>query len=261
MRNPASGYLINGATVDAVPAALYRAKANADARLLARSDWLVRDKRDGRYLACLSQAGRIRPLRKLPRARAADELWHELQSAQQHADTERPIDGLLQLLEALDLDPVRYSERTGLALVAEPYTLEFAGRDRYARPLWLEARTRLSWLRLRQAAGSDGIRLQAISGYRGHHYQLGIFQRKLARGQTLDQILAVNAAPGFSEHHSGRALDISCAGEPAAEESFEATPAFAWLSRHAGDFGFRLSFPRGNPNGIVYEPWHWYHAG
>ena len=63
--------------------------------------------------------------------------------------------------------------------------------------------------------------------------------------------------PGWSEHHSGRALDISAPGEPAAEESFEATPAFAWLTTNAGAHGFTMSYPRDNPHGIVHEPWHW----
>jgi len=110
------------------------------------------------------------------------------------------------------------------------------------------------------AALADGIMLDAISGYRSHAYQMGIFQRKLQRGLDIGQILAVNAAPGFSEHHSGAALDIGTPGEPPVEESFEQTPAFAWLCKYAARFGFSLSYPRGNPHGIVYEPWHWcYH--
>nr|CCP41086.1 D-alanyl-D-alanine carboxypeptidase [Xanthomonas translucens pv. translucens DSM 18974] len=104
--------------------------------------------------------------------------------------------------------------------------------------------------------------LEAISGYRSHDYQLGIFARKFARGQALQQILQVNAAPGYSEHHSGDALDIGTPGEPPAEESFERTAAFAWLRAHAAGFGYRMSYPRDNPHGIVYEPWHWrWHAG
>ena len=71
------------------------------------------------------------------------------------------------------------------------------------------------------------------------------------------EILQVNAAPGYSEHHGGEALDIGTPGEPPAEESFETTPAFAWLSQHAARHGFSLSYPRDNPHGIVYEPWHW----
>jgi hypothetical protein len=46
--------LINGRDFDAVPAALYRAKANARARQLAGSDWLIRDKSDGTHVAALT---------------------------------------------------------------------------------------------------------------------------------------------------------------------------------------------------------------
>ena len=75
------------------------------------------------------------------------------------------------------------------------------------------------------------------------------------------QILRVSAAPGYSEHHSGRALDITTPGYAALEEEFELSPAFAWLKKHAKTFRFRLSYPRRNTHGIAYEPWHWcWHA-
>ena len=112
--------------------------------------------------------------------------------------------------------------------------------------------------RMQAAALAEGIVLDAISGYRSHDYQLGIFERKLARGLDVAAILAVNAAPGFSEHHSGLALDIGTPDAAPAEEAFETTPAFAWLCKHAGDYGFVMSYPRDNPHGIIYEPWHWY---
>ena len=118
-----------------------------------------------------------------------------------------------------------------------------------------------AWNHLREAALRDGVVLEAISGYRSHDYQLGIFERKRARGLGVEDILTVNAAPGYSEHHGGDALDIGTPGEPAAEESFEATPAFAWLAAHAAEHGFAMSYPRDNPHGIVYEPWHWRFAG
>ena len=113
---------------------------------------------------------------------------------------------------------------------------------------------------MRLQAAREGIALDAISGFRSHAYQLGIFERKLARGLSVTEILKVNAAPGFSEHHSGHALDIGTPGDAPAEESFEATDAFAWLQVHGGH-GFHLSYPRDNPHGIVYEPWHWLEAG
>jgi len=54
----------------------------------------------------------------------------------------------------------------------------------------------------------------------------------------------VNAAPGYSEHHTGRAIDIGASGEPPLTETFEHTAAFRWLARRGGEFGFRLSYPR-----------------
>ena len=67
--------------------------------------------------------------------------------------------------------------------------------------------------------------------------------------------------PGQSDRPVVPTKSPNNAGEPAAEESFEATPAFAWLQARAGDFGFAMSYPRGNPHGIVYEPWHWRFEG
>ncbi|MEO8102521.1 MAG: D-alanyl-D-alanine carboxypeptidase family protein, partial [Betaproteobacteria bacterium] len=45
--------------------------------------------------------------------------------------------------------------------------------------------------------------------------------------------------------------------DPELEVEFENTAAFRWLTGHAAEFGFRLSYPRGNTAGYQYEPWHW----
>lgn len=248
--------LLNAASIEAIPASLARARGNATARQLAGAGWLVRRKADGRFLA-VRRGDTLHPLWRNALPRALDRELSELAANAAAGSTERPLDGLERRLAALGLVVDAYAGRTGLSLVAEPTSLAFAGYDRFRRPLWLADGAARAWLRMRRAAQQQDIALDAISGYRSHDYQLGIFRRKLARGQTLEQVLAVNAAPGFSEHHGGAALDIGTSGEPPAEESFEATPAFAWLMRHAGDFGFVLSYPRDNPHGIVYEPWHW----
>lgn len=251
-------HLVNSESVEAWPARLLRARANADARALAQSDWCLRRKRDGRFLATFDGRRLHALVPGLAREPGLGAVLRDLQGDGERAGVgfELPLDGLRDRLHRLGLDE-GYGGQTGLALVAEPGRLEFAGHDRYRRPLWLLAPAARAWRRMQAAAREDDIALEAISGYRSHDYQLGIFERKLARGLTVAQILAVNAAPGYSEHHGGRALDIGTPGEPAAEESFEATPAFAWLHRRAGEFRFALSYPRGNPHGIVYEPWHW----
>lgn len=274
--------LINAPEAELVPAVLLSARGNEHARRLARADWVVRRKRDGRYLATLAGVRGEWRLRRLPadgdtgaplrQAIAALGLSPPRRLPHGGAMTLRrriprrtstptlPLSDVRRALKTLGVDD-GYAARTGLPLVAEPHRLAFAGRDRYRRALWLVRDAARAWQRMRAAAQRDGIALEAISGYRSHAYQLGIFARKRARGIALADILAVNAAPGYSEHHAGRALDISAPAEPPAEESFERTAAFAWLREHAGDHGFRLSYPRGNPHGIAYEPWHWYWIG
>lgn len=255
--------LLNTPAIELWPAGLLRARASRDARALATGRWLLRRKLDGRFLAVESEAGLLPLLPRLSREPGLDAALDAIEHATTHRrpGLERvgalPLDNVAARLDALGLDADAYAARTGLALVPEPDRLAFAGRDRFARPLWLHADAARAWGHLRHAARRDGIALDAISGWRSHYYQLGIFERKRARGQAVDDILAVNAAPGFSEHHSGLALDIGTPGEPPAEETFEATPAFAWLQANAAAHGFTLSYPRGNPHGIVHEPWHW----
>lgn len=254
-------HLLNTPEIEAWPAHLVRARSNHVARILAGATHVLRRKSDGLFLAATADAGLV-PLAAAPRFQAP--LRHALErvrgeSRMPPGERDLPLARIAHRLALLGLDE-HYARRTGLALVPEPSSLQFAGYDRYRRPLWLRTSPARAWRSMREAAARDGIALDAISGYRSHDYQLGIFERKLARGQSVDEILAVNAAPGYSEHHSGRALDIGTPGEPPAEESFEATAAFAWLRENAGAYDFVMSYPRDNPYGIVYEPWHWYHA-
>ena len=258
--------LLNTPEIELWPAALLRARSNHDARALSRADRVLRRKRDGAYLAANLPEGLLPLVPNLRREPGLGDALDALETTALHARSglehvgELPLHRLHERLDALGIDEADYAARTGLDLVAEPDWLAFAGFDRYRRPLWLRFDAARHWLRMRDHAMHEGVVLEAISGYRSHDYQLGIFEQKLARGLSVDDILAVNAAPGFSEHHAGLALDLGAPDEPPAEESFERTAAFAWLRDHAGEHGFAMSYPRDNPHGIVYEPWHWRYA-
>jgi len=114
-----------------------------------------------------------------------------------------------------------------------------------------------AWVSLREAAHADGVVLAIVSAFRSVERQAEIVRTKLARGLSLEEILSVSAPPGYSEHHSGRAVDVTTEGVRPLELEFEGTDAFAWLSRRAERFGFVLSYPRQNRYGYLYEPWHW----
>ena len=113
-----------------------------------------------------------------------------------------------------------------------------------------------AWKAMKAAAAKAGIKLWLKSAFRSVSYQAGIIRGKIKEGKSIEQILAVSAPPGYSEHHTGLAVDIN-----SLEESFEHTDAYKWLTRYAGDFGFELSYPRNNPQGYNFEPWHWRFSG
>lgn len=112
------------------------------------------------------------------------------------------------------------------------------------------------------AAQSEGISIIVLSAFRTFETQSALFQKaeqKHGKGQGIRWL----APPGFSEHHTGYVFDLADKNktETDDEPSFEQTPAFRWLCEHAKDFGFELSFPKNNWQGVGYEPWHWRFVG
>jgi D-alanyl-D-alanine carboxypeptidase len=154
--------------------------------------------------------------------------------------------------------PVDYGVVRGLAQHPEAARLVAVGHaPDDGKLVRLAPRAAAAWREMRAAAARDGIVLLPLSGFRSVARQAVLIRKKLAAGESIEEILRLVAAPGYSEHHTGRALDIGSPDDIALDEEFARTAAFRWLRRHAGEFGFQLSFPRRNPHGIAYEPWHW----
>ena len=70
---------------------------------------------------------------------------------------------------------------------------------------------------------------------------------------------AVAAKPGYSEHHTGLAVDI-------VSDNLEVCTndnLWAWLAEHCADYGFILRYPEDKTHitGITYEPWHFRYVG
>jgi D-alanyl-D-alanine carboxypeptidase len=112
---------------------------------------------------------------------------------------------------------------------------------------------------MKAAALHDGETLYIVSAFRSVARQAEIVRGKLRSAASLEEILAVCAPPGYSEHHTGRAVDLSTLGVRPLDIEFADTSAFRWLRRNAARFAFELSYPRNNLYGYEYEPWHWCH--
>jgi zinc D-Ala-D-Ala carboxypeptidase len=161
-----------------------------------------------------------------------------------------------QTLAALGI-PATHGKKSGLRIFREAEELVSVGLDIYEREQKLTPRGAIAGRELKLAVERDGIALLLVSAFRSFDYQKQIIERKLATGIPMEQILRVSAAPGYSEHHTGRAVDVTAPNCKPLTEEFEHTPTFVWLGNRAKDFGFTMTYPRNNKFGVVYEPWHW----
>lgn len=114
------------------------------------------------------------------------------------------------------------------------------------------------------AAQQEGISIVPISGFRSLEDQRYLyFDVKADRNQDAAERAKVSAPPGYSEHHTGYAVDIGDGNTPALNLSpdFDKTAAYRWLKDNANRYSFELSFTNNNRQGVSYEPWHWRYVG
>jgi zinc D-Ala-D-Ala carboxypeptidase len=140
---------------------------------------------------------------------------------------------------------------------ADATDLEDVEPNIVGKPQRLAPPTARSWRQMKQTAALAGVELLLVSGFRSIHQQAELFRKKLAAGLQIEVILRVNAAPGFSEHHTGRAVDIATPGTRPLTAEFESSKAYAWLVANAATFGFTMPYGRGNAFEFDFEPWHW----
>jgi D-alanyl-D-alanine carboxypeptidase len=101
------------------------------------------------------------------------------------------------------------------------------------------------------------------SGYRSYDTQVAVHDRQVKRlGLKAGEALA--ARPGYSEHQTGLAADVSAAGQGCTiQVCFAKTKAGKWLAANAWQYGFILRYPDGQTatTGYQFEPWHFRYVG
>ncbi|WP_245884829.1 M15 family metallopeptidase [Glaciihabitans tibetensis] len=130
------------------------------------------------------------------------------------------------------------------------------------QPLRLEAGNAL--VAMFAAAASEGAGgMQMQSAYRSYDRQVSVYAGWVSRlGQA--QADAQSARPGYSEHQTGLAVDISPIPLSCALDAcFGSTPQGIWLAENAWRFGFLLRYPadKVDVTGYTFEPWHFRYIG
>lgn len=123
------------------------------------------------------------------------------------------------------------------------------------KELFIHSNVLPSLTALMEAAPDD---LRIASAYRSFAAQASLKTTyKVSYGSGAN---AFSADQGYSEHQLGTTVDFTTLSSKGALIGFDKTPAYAWLNQHAHEYGFVLSYPKGNTY-YQYEPWHWRYVG
>lgn len=126
----------------------------------------------------------------------------------------------------------------------------------------LERETAQKYLQLRDFFAARGIRIAMLSGYRFQSTQERIWRENVAKHGEAHAGSYV-AQPGFSEHQTGLALDLSVYDDQGVRVEDTDIEAYAQLFPHLHTFGFILRYPAGKEDitGYPFEPWHIRYVG
>jgi len=114
----------------------------------------------------------------------------------------------------------------------------------------------LALMEMAASAEKYGIHFKIDSSYRSSWYQKKIFVRMMEEGREFKDIIRYVAPPGYSEHALGTVVDFTPSNWRFAE-----TPAYTWLQKNAGSFGFFETLPEYPSIKTPWEAWHWRYLG
>ena len=173
--------------------------------------------------------------------------WNPLSGMIAHAawaEADRPH---VLLVNAQNPLPEGYEPGELVNLFEQKRHFRLASSDLYLERETFEAANRM----FKQAEDEELNGFILTSGYRSVEKQAEIFA---------DSAENTAQEPGYSEHQTGMAFDVTAYSD---DGSFESTEQFAWLEEHCWEYGFILRYPEGKESitGIDYEPWHYRYVG
>ena len=125
----------------------------------------------------------------------------------------------------------------------------------------VEKETLDKFYELRQDAKRFGFEIEINSAYRSVERQKEV-AKELEEEKGLEYVKLFVATPGYSEHHTGLAIDVTLRqnGQKIVENEEKTIKLQMYETLHTilADHGFILRYPRGKEEitGYRYEPWH-----
>ena len=111
------------------------------------------------------------------------------------------------------------------------------------------------------AASSAGVPLSMTSSYRSYANQVVTYNNWVKVNGSTAAADTVSARPGYSEHQTGLAMDLSAGN--CSLECFRESAQYAWMQANAATYGFIERYPAGLEGITGYSPeaWHYRYVG
>ena len=106
----------------------------------------------------------------------------------------------------------------------------------------------------------EGMKIYIVSAYRSISYQESLYNHYL-KTDSKQEVDTYSSRPGYSEHHTGRALDISQVQGNL--DAFEGSDEAEWVYENAYKYGFIVRYreEQMDVTGYIFEPWHITYVG
>jgi D-alanyl-D-alanine carboxypeptidase len=155
--------------------------------------------------------------------------------------------------------------------------IETGGLAKLSNGYLVDKRIVSDYEKLKAAAEKAGHPLVMISAFRSIASQKAVFDQNVTmlmnQGQSKEKAIETTkrtmTEPGYSEHHTGLALDVvdrqwyNSYPDTVLDHQFGDTAGGKWLQEHAREYGFIIRYPEGKQaiTKIDYEPWHLRYVG
>ena len=139
-------------------------------------------------------------------------------------------------------------------------------KNSFGREFQIEPETYRHFEQLRTVLKQKGIQIELDSVYRSVARQKEI-AAEFTQKYGADYVKKYVAVPGYSEHHTGLAVDICLVVDGKIiddnDEMIAQKEIFAQIHPLLTEYGFILRYPQGKDNitGYSYEPWHFRYVG
>ena len=133
--------------------------------------------------------------------------------------------------------------------------------------MYLQKETLDAFVKMKESAEKDGIKLTIVSGTRNFNSQKSIWERKynkykkegLTDKEIIRKIMIWSSMPSTSRHHWGTDIDINGFDEYFDGKNEKANKEYEWLANNAPKFGFCQVYTEKGERKTGYneEKWHW----